>query len=465
MKWEKVKLGEIAQIIDGDRGVHYPKQNEFLKNGYCLFLNTGNVTEEGFCFDDIQFISKEKSDLLRKGLLERGDIVYTTRGTVGNAAYFHNNVSFKNIRINSGMVILRAKKERILPRYLFIILKSKHFRPYFKQFCTGSAQPQLPIKNLSKIEMNVPPLPIQESIADILSAYDDLIENNQKQIKLLEEAAQRLYKEWFVDFRFPGHETTPIVDGIPEGWEKKPAEVFFNITIGKTPPRAESKWFSDRREDIPWASISDMGQSGVYLTDTSEYLTREAVDVFNISTAPTGSVLLSFKLTVGRVRINSVPMCTNEAIAHFHIDDPVLRQYTFHYLSNFNYEELGNTSSISKAINSKKIKMMPFIMPTRNILEKYYHVANPIFESILVKQQEIASLKEARDRLLPKLMNGEIDVMEKAKKEMPSDRFDHIRRHWENVPYDPNQFALAARADGQLTEEEVKKLKDIAEEE
>ena len=363
-------------------------------------------------------------------------------------------------------LVFRPKDIRVDKLFLYYFMQTDHVKKQMIASMVGATGRQRVNNSVfQKIEIPDFPLSIQERIAEILSAYDDLIENNQKQIKLLEEAAQRLYKEWFMDFRFPGHETTPIVDGIPEGWEKKPAEVFFNITIGKTPPRAESKWFSDRREDIPWASISDMGQSGVYLTDTSEYLKREAVDVFNISTAPTGSVLLSFKLTVGRVRINSVPMCTNEAIVNFHIDDPVLRQYTFYYLSNFNYEELGNTSSISKAINSKKIKMMPFIMPTRNILEKYYHVANPIFESILVKQQEIASLKEARDRLLPKLMNGEIDVMEKTKKEMPSDRFDHIRRHWENVSYDPNQFAIAARADGQLTEEEVKKLKEIAEEE
>lgn len=463
MKWEKVKLGEIALCITkgttpSNVGDTFVKQGiKYIRSE--LISSSRRISDEG-----LLYISELTHQKLSRSQLQENDILFSIAGVyLGKTALLRKTDIPANT--NQAVGIIRLDNKKCCINYIYYYLNLRSVVNYINRLSSQAAQPNINLTQLSNISIFLPPLPIQERIADILSAYDDLIENNQKQIKLLEEAAQRLYKEWFVDFRFPGHETTPIVDGIPEGWEKKPAEVFFNITIGKTPPRAESKWFSDRREDIPWASISDMGQSGVYLTDTSEYLTREAVDVFNISTAPTGSVLLSFKLTVGRVRINSVPMCTNEAIAHFHIDDPVLRQYTFHYLSNFNYEELGNTSSISKAINSKKIKMMPFIMPTRNILEKYYHVANPIFESILVKQQEIASLKEARDRLLPKLMNGEIDVMEKAKKEMPSDRFDHIRRHWENVPYDPNQFALAARADGQLTEEEVKKLKDIAEEE
>ena len=212
-------IGQLAEIIDGDRGKNYPKQDEFYPQGYCLFLNTGNVTKEGLIFEENQFIMKEKDEALRKGKLKRGDIVYTTRGTVGNAGYYNSNVPYENVRINSGMVILRANGEIVDARFLYQILKSEYYRPYFKQYCTGSAQPQLPIKNFSQIYLNVPDIKTQHRIADILSAYDNLIENNQKQIKLLEEAAQRLYKEWFVNLRFPGHENTKIVDGVPEGWQ------------------------------------------------------------------------------------------------------------------------------------------------------------------------------------------------------------------------------------------------------
>ena len=189
----------MAEIIDGDRGKNYPQQHEFLDEGYCLFLNTGNVTKAGFSFDSNQFISKEKCDLLRKGKLQRHDIVYTTRGTVGNAAFYSDSIPYEHVRINSGMVIIRPKETIVCTEFLYQILKSDYYRPFFRKYCTGSAQPQLPIKNFSTIELDLPDLPVQRFIAGILSSYDDLIENNQKQIKLLEEAAQRLYKEWFVD--------------------------------------------------------------------------------------------------------------------------------------------------------------------------------------------------------------------------------------------------------------------------
>ena len=226
-------IGEMAEIIDGDRGKNYPQQHEFLDEGYCLFLNTGNVTKAGFSFDSNQFISKEKCDLLRKGKLQRHDIVYTTRGTVGNAAYYSDSIPYEHVRINSGMVIIRPKEAIVCTEFLYQILKSDYYRPFFRKHCTGSAQPQLPIKNFSTIELDLPDLPVQCRIAGILSTYDDLIENNQKQIKLLEEAAQRLYKEWFVDLRFPGHENVKIVDGVPEGWENASVTDLLEIRYGK----------------------------------------------------------------------------------------------------------------------------------------------------------------------------------------------------------------------------------------
>ncbi len=144
------QIGQLTDIIDGDRGKNYPKQNEFSSRGYCLFLNAGNVTPTGFSFEENSFITQEKDSSLRKGKLQRGDIVYTTRGTVGNAAFYSEAIPFKNVRINSGMVILRCHEDIIDRRYLYQILKSEYFRPYFKKYCTGSAQPQLPIMNFSK---------------------------------------------------------------------------------------------------------------------------------------------------------------------------------------------------------------------------------------------------------------------------------------------------------------------------
>ena len=157
-EWTKVKLGDVCQIMDGDRGKNYPKNHEFFGSGYCLFLNTGNVTKEGFSFTNNQFITKEKDELLRKGKIKRGDLILTTRGTVGNIAYYTNHIKYENVRINSGMVILRVNKENVDASFLYQLVRSKESRTYINSFCTGSAQPQLPIKNLSQICFEIPSL-------------------------------------------------------------------------------------------------------------------------------------------------------------------------------------------------------------------------------------------------------------------------------------------------------------------
>ena len=288
----KYTIEQLVDIIDGDRGKNYPKQNEFLDKGYCLFLNTGNVTAEGFSFETNQFITEEKDRSLNKGKLQRGDIVYTTRGTVGNAAFYSNAVPYENIRINSGMVIFRCDDEVINNSFLYQILKSAHYRHYFKSFCTGTAQPQLPIKNLKNITVNIPARIKQDRIANCLSAYDDLIENNQKQIKLLEEAAQRLYKEWFVDLRFPGHEDVQIVDSVPEGWRKVTLSEISDVIMGQSP---KSEFYNKNKEGLPFhQGVGSYGNRFVKDDTYSTSYTR---------IAEAESILFSVRAPVGRLNI------------------------------------------------------------------------------------------------------------------------------------------------------------------
>lgn len=274
----------------------------------------------------------------------------------------------------------------------------------------GSAVPTLNKNNLSDIDILVPTLDLQKKIVNLLLPYDKLIENNQKQIKLLEEAAQRLYKEWFVDLHFPGYEDTEIVNGIPKGWKKDRVDSFFKITIGKTPPREEKQCFEQGNVGVPWVSISDMGNTSVYIFNTTESLTTEAVKKHNMKIVSASTIFVSFKLTIGRVAIATTDMCTNEAIAHFYIENDFQRAYVYCYLNNFEYDTLGNTSSISKAINSKIIKAMPFIMPDDTIVKVFDKQLRPIFNEIKIKQNCCIKLAEARDRLLPKLMSGELTI-------------------------------------------------------
>lgn len=401
------QIGQLADIIDGDRGKNYPKQNEFFPEGYCLFLNAGNVTPNGFSFEENSFITQEKDDLLRKGKLQRGDIVYTTRGTVGNAALYSESVPFENIRINSGMVILRCHEDIVDKQYLYQVLKSEHFRPYFKKYCTGSAQPQLPIINFSKIELNIPEVATQRRIADILSAYDDLIENNRKQIKLLEEAAQRLYKEWFVDLLFPGHEHTKIVDGVPEGWGIFRFSDKVKIMSGGTPKTDNSNYYGG---EIPFYTPKDSG-GAFFAFQTETNITEEGLDNCNSHLYPENTIIITARGTVGKTTLLAVPMAMNQSCYALKSDEINAPYYLFFAL---NQEIIAlRTMSNGGVFNTIVVKTFYRIhirIPPDNLIQRFENMVTPVMELIKAKTKENFALSEARDRLLPELMSGEVEV-------------------------------------------------------
>lgn len=174
--WEKLTFGNAPiQIIDGDRGKNYPKQDELLDSGFCLFLSTKNVTKSGFNFSNCQFITEAKDDLLRKGKLSRDDVVMTTRGTIGNTAYFNKNIPYENLRINSGMVIFRTDSERLTPSFLYQYFRSEEFISLVNGLRSGAAQPQLPIRDIKTIEVLLPSSALMEQFGDICKVIHEQI--------------------------------------------------------------------------------------------------------------------------------------------------------------------------------------------------------------------------------------------------------------------------------------------------
>lgn len=380
-----------------------------VSNSGGIYLGISNITKDGHLdFSDIKYIGEDYLPQWTKRVTpQEGDIVFSYEATLNLYAIIPKNFYGS---LGRRMAVIRPDTSKVNTKYLFYYFFSKKWRDLISErTITGSTVDRIPIATFPEFPVELPDLPTQTRIATILSRYDSLIENYQKQIKLLEEAAQRLYKEWFVDLRFPGHEKVKVVDGVPEGWERKRAIDFFTISIGKTPPRAEKQWFTDGTDGIPWVSISDMKDVS-FVISTSEGLTKEACEKHNIKIVSKGSVLLSFKLTVGRVAIANTDLCTNEAIAHFIKDGENWREYTFLCLRNYNYDSLGNTSGISKAVNSTIVKNMPFLMPTDIVLDKFSSKLVPMFNTIKNLQSQIRNLTESRDRMLVKLMSGEIEV-------------------------------------------------------
>ena len=242
--------------------------------------------------------------------------------------------------------------------------------------------------------------------------YHFVLQNRHRNDNL-EQQAQALFKSWFVDFE-------PFKDGkfveselgmIPKGWRIQAAEDVYRINIGKTPPRKEPHWFSAAEIDnVKWISISDMGSCGMFINSSSEYLTPQAVKQFNIIVVPKGAVLLSFKLTVGRVSIARDNLTTNEAIARFYMPHEYYREFTYFVLKNYDYGKLGSTSSIATAVNSKIIKNMPLLIPTNDSIQKYHAITEALFNQISRNTDETERLCNLRDSLLPKLMSGELKI-------------------------------------------------------
>ena len=309
-------------------------------------------------------------------------------------------------------------------------------------------------------ELDVPPKDVQREMARILGSVDDKIAINRRINQTLEAMAQAIFKSWFVDFDpvkakitakqeghdplrgamsaisgkpdaeldalppeqyeqlaataalFPDEMEESEFGDIPKGWAFQSAETLAEVGIGKTPPRKEPQWFTEGEGDWRWVSIKDMGASGVFQQRSSEFLTADAVSRFNVRVVPDRTVLLSFKLTIGRVAITDGPMVTNEAIAHFKLpSDPVISsEYLYLYLKSFDYSTLGSTSSIADAVNSKTIREMPITLASRDLIDRFTKSVTPLFEEIRNRQNETASLGATRDALLPKLLSGEIEV-------------------------------------------------------
>lgn len=399
MEFKKVKLGEISIITMGQS----PKSEFYSEIDGTPFLQ-GNRT-----FQHIYPVIDTYTKKVTK-LANANDILFSVRAPVGDI-----NIAPVDLCIGRGLCAIRSINNN--QEFLFYLLKSKINE--LESQATGTIFSSVNKKTLENFIVNIPNEKQQKNIGTILSNLDKKIELNQKIIANLEELSQTLFKRWFVDFEFPDESGNPykssggeMIDSemglIPREWELKSADEIYEITIGKTPPRKLTELFSDK-EGIDWVSISDMKSEGMFIKSTKEKIVEEGVVDYKVKVVPKDSVLLSFKLTIGRVKLTNKELTTNEAIAHFYSSN-INKLYTYLYLKNFEYGYLGNTSSIATAVNSKIIKKMPILVPEQKVLKRFINIAEPFMNRINIIQNENIELNQLRDTLLPKLMSGEIEI-------------------------------------------------------
>lgn len=402
MKWEKVKLGDLYTVHNG-----LSKGKKFFGTGF-PFLSFSIVFNKWFIpeqlYDLVEVDEKERNSYS----IKKGD-VFITRTSETMEELGMSTVALKdypNATYNGFTKRLRPITELLEPRFIGYYLRTPEFRGKFMAFSAMTTRASLTNDDLLSLEVPVPPLPVQQRIASVLSTYDDLIENNQKQIKLLEEAAQRLYKEWFVDLHFPGHENVKIVDGVPEGWESCKLRDVAEIN-GR-----------NIDENYPYDKINyiDIGsvRNGRILEKAN----------YNLEEAPGRAkrIVQDGDVIWGMVRPNlrAYAMVLNpDKNDVFSTGFAVLTSkkvpFSFLYCNVTTEEFVGYLVNCTNGAAYPAVKPIHFeeynvSIPQNNLLNKFHNITEPYFRKIYYLNKQISSLREARDRLLPKLMSGEIEV-------------------------------------------------------
>ena len=393
-RWNEAKIKEFAEVKGGKR---LPKGKKLVKepntHPYIKIKDLGK-TKYLQLNSDYEYVDDETQQSIARYIVNEGDILISVVGTIGLIGIVGNTLDKANQTENCDKII---NIRNVLPEYLYYYLISKFGQDEIKKGTVGAVQPKLPLKNVQDISVLYPSIEEQERIVKILGVIDEKIEINDAINNNLEQQVLTLYRNKFVDTVNNERQICRV-------------DEYFDISIGKTPPRKEPQWFSKNPQDVTWVSISDMGTCGLYISSSSEQLTKAAIDRYNVKVVPDNTVLLSFKLTVGRIAITNGEMSTNEAIAHFKTNKKEINEYLYCYLKYFNYQTMGSTSSIATAVNSKIIKSMKFIIPTDEELKEFHNFAEPIFAKIRVNQIEKDNLTTLRDTLLPKLISGELDI-------------------------------------------------------
>lgn len=404
MKWETVQFGDIAEFSNGVN---------FNKSAYLDGIKLIGVSDFGNRFSpDYTSLDEIKKEVVRTNdYLQHGDIVFVrsngNKELVGRCMLINKPtipVTYSGFCIRARLIDI-SKYNPIFFTYLF---KSKAFRKTLTGTAIGANIQNLSQSRLKSCSVQIPNFDTQKRIADILSAYDNLIENNQKQIKLLEEAAQRLYKEWFVDFRFPGYKNTPIVDGVPKGWSVRKLETFGEIITGKTPSTANDSYYNG---DIPFVKIPDMHNT-IYPIITESTLTSEGANTQKNKFIPKDSIMVSCIATVGLVNIANQPCQTNQQINSIVLNDLKDLHYIYFSVKRLKMllDGVGSNGATMTNVNKSKFSNIEILYPTSDLRDKFYYFCKPIFEQILVLSNNIIKLKSCRDNMLPKLMSGELEV-------------------------------------------------------
>lgn len=399
MSWKKAKLSECCQSIsDGDHQAP-PKSNKGIP-----FVTISNIKDNSFDFTNCMHVPQSYYDnLLAKRKPQKGDILYSVVGSFGIPVLIKENVKFTFQR---HIAILRPNPHIVEPAYMYYSMLSKAFFLQADAAAIGAAQRTISLSSLQNLTINLPDLPTQRRIASILSAYDDLIENNRRQIKLLEEAAQRLYREWFVELRFPGHEGVKVVDGVPKGWMKGTVDNIVKLLSGY--PFKSSEYVSSGKYRL--ITIKNV-KDGEFSPDNVDYIDQLPDKVPSHCILTEGDILLSLTGNIGRVCIvNGYNYLLNQRVAKLQTLHPAYAYCMFRSKEMLNKMTALSNGVAQQNLSPIRAEKIRILIPSSNLLSQFKNIVEPIISQIILLNNQITFACEARDRLLPELMDGEMEV-------------------------------------------------------
>ena len=373
-KWKTETLKSLTlQITDGKHG---DCQNE-NNSGY-YFISCKDIFDEKIHYTDARQITyADYLDTHKRTRLEINDILITNSGTIGRMAFISDAELCKKTTFQKSVAIVKPDPQKIYPKYLYYLLQS--LVGSFVNSSNGSAQKNLLLSTMRDFSVcYINDVPVQRKIADVLSAYDDLIENNRKQIKLLEEAARRLYKEWFIDLRFPGHESTPIIDGIPDGWEKTLLGNLIEIKYGKD------------HKNIPDGNIPVYG-SGGFMRKCSQALHQGE------------AVLIPRKGSLNNIMYVNETFWTVDTMFYALMKQQDVGFFVYFLLKSFDMYKM-NIGAAVPSMTTSILNAIDVVLPSAIILEDFHRNVNALFKRILTLNKQNDKLMETRNRLLTKLL-------------------------------------------------------------
>lgn len=400
MTWEKTIIGKHCTVTSSKR-FHLSDRSD---NGVPFYCSKEIIQKvNGQAITQCDYIKEEAYETIKAkyGVPQYGDLLITTRGTYGVPYIYRADDKF--YFADGNLTWLKDFDEKLYPNFLYYWILSYEGQKKIDAIAKGTAQKAVPIALIKEIELYIPNIKIQQKIVKILSAYDDLIENSQKQIKLLEEAAQRLYKEWFVDFRFPGYENTPIINGVPEGWKRGILDDIAKNTgiIEKKENRDKYKYYLPI-DCIPKKSLTYIEKMDVNLAESSL-----------IAFKPTDLLFGALRPYFHKVAIAYDDGLTRSTCFVINAKNQVLWSYLAMLLfadSTVNYATTISVGTTMPYVRWNDFMKMEVLIPSVNICEKFGEKFKCISEKIINLAKQIKILAEARDRLLPKLMSGELEV-------------------------------------------------------